>query len=112
MYVVAYYIVFAMRNESTMVNSENLDLVLLFYIAMHDPTIYMSFLPPRVTSNVYRYYHLPLNVYSQIPISAVRYSASLITERKWVRIPLWAIAFHVVILAFFAWQTTRISQYK
>ena len=42
MYVVAYYVVFAMRNESTMVNSRKKSyLVLLFYIAMHDPTIYL-----------------------------------------------------------------------
>ena len=46
MYVVDYYIVFAIvlakRNESTMVNSKKkLDVVLFFYIAMHDPTIYL-----------------------------------------------------------------------
>ena len=66
MYVVAYNVLFAMKYESTtmkyestMVNSKKKkisDLVLLFYIAMHDPTIYLSFfLPPRVTSNVYQY---------------------------------------------------------
>ena len=43
-YVVAYYIVLAIRNESTMVNiKKNSDLVLLFYIAMHDPAFYISF---------------------------------------------------------------------
>ena len=42
MYVVAYYIVLAMRNQSTMVNSKKiLIFVLLFYIAMNDPTIYL-----------------------------------------------------------------------
>ena len=42
MYVVAYYIVLAMR--TTIVNSKNKDSVLLFYIGMHDPTtcIYLS----------------------------------------------------------------------
>ena len=75
MYVVAYYVVFAMRNEFTMVSSKKWDILLLFYIAMHDTIIYLSFLPPRVTSNVYRYkyvYHLPLNIYSQIPTSEGR----------------------------------------
>ena len=44
MYVVAYYVVFAMRSKSTMVDSKNKsDIVLLFYIAMHDLTIYLSF---------------------------------------------------------------------
>ena len=32
-----------MRNESTMVNKK-VNIVLLFYIAMHDPTIYLSIL--------------------------------------------------------------------
>ena len=52
MYVVAFYIVFAMRNESTMVNSKKSDLVLLFYIEMHDLTIYLSFL--TATCYLYR----------------------------------------------------------
>ena len=56
MYVVAYYIVSAIRNDSTMVNSKtqkkNIYIVSLFYIAMHDPTIYMIW-SPRGTSNVY-----------------------------------------------------------
>ena len=42
------------------------DIVLLFIIAMHDPTIYLIW-PPRSTSNVYRYkygYRLPLNIHS------------------------------------------------
>ena len=39
----------------TMVNSKNnSDIVLLFYIAMQDLTIYLIW-PPRGTSNVYRY---------------------------------------------------------
>ena len=67
MYVVVYYIVFAMRNESTIGNSEKFsDIVLLFIIAMHDPTIYLIW-PSRSTSNVYRYkygYRLPLNLHS------------------------------------------------
>ena len=47
MYVVVYYIVFAMGNESTIVNfnffySKKIQIfVLLFIIAMHDPTIYL-----------------------------------------------------------------------
>ena len=42
MYVVAYYIVFAMRNESTPVNSKiNSDIAVLFYFAIHDPSIYL-----------------------------------------------------------------------
>ena len=32
-----YYIVFKMRNESTMVNIKTYSEVLLFYIAVHDP---------------------------------------------------------------------------
>ena len=63
MYLVVYYIVFAMRNESTIVNSKKIQIfVLLFIIAMHDPTIYLIW-PSRSTSNVYRYkygYRLPL----------------------------------------------------
>ena len=47
MYVIAYYIVFVMRNESTMVNSKKSDLVLLFYIAMHEPTFFISFLTTK-----------------------------------------------------------------
>ena len=40
--VVVYYIVFAMRNESTIVNSKKIqNIVLFFIIAMHDPTIYL-----------------------------------------------------------------------
>ena len=73
MYVVVYYIVFAMGNESTIVNSKkDPDIVLLFIIAMHDPTIYLIW-PPRNTSNVYRYkygYRLPLNIHkSQVSVA-------------------------------------------
>ena len=65
MYVVVCYIVFAMGNESTIVNSKKIQ-ILLFIIAMHDPTIYLIW-PPRSTSNVYRYkygYRLPLKIHS------------------------------------------------
>ena len=42
MYIDVYYIVFAMRNKSTMVNGiKDSDIVLLFYIAMINPTIYL-----------------------------------------------------------------------
>ena len=45
MFVFLYYIVFAMRNESTMVNSKKKSvLLLLFNIAMHDPIIFLSYL--------------------------------------------------------------------
>ena len=57
MYVVANYIVLAMRNESSMVNSKKKEdpvIVLLFNIAMHDQTIYLIW-QPRGTSSVYRY---------------------------------------------------------
>ena len=68
MYVVAYYIVFAIweMNQQWSI-AKIFDIVLLFYIATHDPTICLIW-PPRGTSNVYRYYYgysLPLNVYSQ-----------------------------------------------
>ena len=43
MYVFAYYIVFAMRNESTMVNRDQ-DIVFLFFIEMRDSTIYLIWL--------------------------------------------------------------------
>ena len=38
MYVVVYYIVLTVRNESTMVNSKKIQ-ILFFYIAMHDQII-------------------------------------------------------------------------
>ena len=34
------------------------------------------------------------------------------SERWWVRVPLWARIFHFVILPLFAWLTPQISQYK
>ena len=62
---------------------------------------------------MFHFYNVHLNVYSQIPISALRYSASLVNERQLVQIAQWArFFFHFVFLAFFAWQTVRISQYK
>ena len=87
MYPVAYYIVFAMRNESTMVNSKKYsDLVLLFDSAMHDPTIYISIVfachALRVTCidiNMYIIYLRMAIVRS--PNSSVGLSASIESER-------------------------------
>ena len=67
MHIVAHYIVFAMKNESIMVNNKTSDIVLLLFIVMHNPTIYLI-CPPRGTSKVYQFIMdivLPLNVYSQ-----------------------------------------------
>ena len=47
MYDVVYGIVFAMRNESTMVNSKKSHIVSLFYIATHDPIIYLFYLTEK-----------------------------------------------------------------
>ena len=47
MYVVAYYTVFAMRKMNlqwSIAKNKTPDLVLLFYIAMYDLTIYLSIL--------------------------------------------------------------------
>ena len=46
------------------------------------------------------------------PDSTIGQSDSLEIERSWVRVPLWVIIFHFVILALFAWLTPQISQYK
>ena len=52
MYVVAYNIVFSMGNESTMVNSKKeSDVVFLFYIEIHDQTIYLI-LPDHVVQRI------------------------------------------------------------
>ena len=59
MYVVAYYIVFAMRNESTMVNSKKIKILYYCFHYNARPN-YLS----CGMSNVYQY-SLTLNVYSQ-----------------------------------------------
>ena len=42
MYVFTYHIVFLMKNESTMAKIKtDSEIVLLFYIEMHDPTIFL-----------------------------------------------------------------------
>ena len=74
------YILFAMRNESTMVNSKiNSDIAFLFNIAMHDPTIYLLWLP-RGTPNDIDIVTLKC-LQLERPDSTLGYSASLESER-------------------------------
>ena len=90
------------------------DIVLLFIIAMHDPTIYLIW-PPRSTSNVYRYkyvYKLPLNIHSHKSPWLSRLGRHSSKPEVVGSNPLWARIFHFVILALFAWLTPQISQYK
>ena len=76
MYVVAYYVMFATRNESTMVKAKKKkrSCIIVLYCNAWKLSLYL-FWPPRVTPNAYRYeyvYHLPLNFYSRITTSLVR----------------------------------------
>ena len=79
MYVVVYNIVFAMRNESTIINGFICSyVVLLFYIAMSDPTFYLI-CPREDAGDVSREYVLRI---PSVSLKATKW-APLYSHSRW-----------------------------